>query len=185
MSFPAAPPPKSLLGYHRLFSPSAAMRVSPLCLGGMSFGTAWSSTLGSCDKTTTFELLDFFKSQGGNFIDTASNYQNEESETWIGDWMRERGNRDEMVIATKFATAYQAYKGHEGMIQSNFGGNSAKGIRHSVEASLRKLGTGYVDLLWLHWWDYTTGIPEVMQTLNDLVVQGKVIYLGVSDTPAW
>jgi aryl-alcohol dehydrogenase-like predicted oxidoreductase len=161
------------------------MRVSPLCLGGMSFGDAWSSMLGPCDKPATYAMLDHFKSSGGNFIDTASYYQDEQSETWIGDWMRDRSNRDEMVIATKFTTAYRAHKGYEGMIQSNFAGNNAKGVRLSVEASLAKLGTGYIDLLWLHCWDYTTGIPELMHALNDLVVAGKVIYLGVSDTPAW
>ena len=185
MAFASAGPPKSLLGYHRQLAPNAAVRVSPLCLGGGSFGTAWKDMLGSCDKETTYALLDYFKENGGNFVDTASNYQDEESETWIGDWMAERGCRDEMVIATKFTTAYQAYKGHDKIIQSNFAGNNSKGVRVSVEASLKKLRTGYIDLLWLHCWDYTTSIPELMHTLNDLVVSGKVIYLGASDTPAW
>lgn len=185
MSFQAAPAPKSLLAVHRILSPTAAVRVSPLCLGAMSFGDAWAGTLGSCDKKTTFEILDFFKEKGGNFIDTASNYQNEQSEAWIGEWMKERGNRDEMVIATKFTTAYQSYKGHDKIIQSNFGGNGAKGMKHSVEASLKKLQTDTIDLLYVHWWDYMTSIPELMHALNDLVVSGKVIYLGVSDTPAW
>jgi len=182
--FPPAPKPKSLLGYHRQLAPNAAVKVSPLCLGGMSFGNAWESVMGACDKKATFEILDYFYEQGGNFIDTASNYQNEESETWIGEWMGERKNRDEMVIATKFTTGYRSYLGDK-IIQSNFGGNNAKGIKHSVEASLKKLQTSYIDLLWLHWWDYTTSIPELMHTLNDLVTSGKVIYLGVSDTPAW
>lgn len=185
MAFEMAGKPSTLLGHHRLLAPSAAVRVSPLCLGGMSFGEAWKDWMGSCDKKTTFEILDFFKQSGGNFIDTASNYQNEESERWIGEWMRERGNRDEMVIATKFTTAYKTYKSHDKIIQSNFCGNNAKAMRHSVHASLQKLQTDYIDLLWLHWWDYTTSIPEVMHALNDLVVNGKVIYLGVSDTPAW
>lgn len=151
----------------------------------MSFGEAWKESLGSCDKKTTFEILDYFKDNGGNFIDTSPNYQDEESETWIGEWMKQRGVRDEMVLATKFTTAYRAYKGHDKIIQSNFGGNNAKSIRHSVDASLRNLQTDYIDLLWLHWWDYTTSIPELMHALNDLVVGGKVIYLGASDTPAW
>ncbi len=152
MAFAPAPPPKSLLGYHRQLAPSAAVRVSPLCLGAMSFGDAWKDFLGACDKKTTYEILDFFKDNGGNFIDTASNYQNEESEKWIGDWMEERGNRDEIVLATKFTTAYQTHEGHGKIIHSNFGGNNAKGIRHSVEASLKKLKTEFIDLLWLHWW---------------------------------
>ena len=90
-----------------------------------------------------------------------------------------------MVISTKFSTAYQSYKGHGKIIHSNFGGNNAKCIRHSVEASLRRLQTDFVDLLWMHWWDHTTSIEELMHALNDLVVNGKVIYLGVTDTPAW
>jgi aryl-alcohol dehydrogenase-like predicted oxidoreductase len=98
--------------------------------------------------------------------------------------VEERGCRDEMVVATKFTTGYKADKGNK-IIQSNFGGNNAKGMKHSVEASLKKLKTDYIDLLWVHWWDYSTSIEEVMYALNDLVVSGKVIYLGISDTPAW
>lgn len=141
--------------------------------------------MGECDKKTAFEMLDFFHSQGGNFIDTASNYQNEQSEQWIGEWLQERGVRDEMVIATKFTTSWRSYQGHEKIIQSNFGGNSAKSLHLSVRDSLKKLRTDYIDLLYVHWWDFTTSIPELMQSLNDLVRAGKVLYLGISDTPAW
>jgi aryl-alcohol dehydrogenase-like predicted oxidoreductase len=98
--------------------------------------------------------------------------------------MEERGCRDEMVVATKFTTGYKANLGTK-IIQSNFGGNNAKGMKHSVDASLQKLKTDYIDLLWVHWWDYSTSIEEVMYSLNELVVSGKVIYLGISDTPAW
>lgn len=185
MAFPPAPKPKSALGYHRLLAPSAAVRVSPLCLGGMSLGESWKDVLGSCDKKSSFELLDYFKDNGGNFIDTASNYHFGDSETFIGDWMKERGNRDEMVIATKFSAPYLVHKGHDKIIQSNFAGNNAKALRCSVEGSLRRLQTDYIDLLYLHFWDYSTSIPELMHALNDLVVNGKVIYLGISDTPAW
>ena len=102
MSFPpAAPKPKSNLGYHRILAPSAGLRVSPLCLGAMNFGDAWKGFMGECDKETTFGILDHFYENGGNFIDTANNYQNEESEKWIGEWMESRGVRDEMVVATK------------------------------------------------------------------------------------
>jgi aryl-alcohol dehydrogenase-like predicted oxidoreductase len=110
--------------------------------------------------------------------------QFEQSEIWIGDWMKARGCRDEMVVATKFTTGYKSDKGTK-IIQSNYGGNNAKSMRISVEASLKKLKTDYIDLLWMHWWDYSTSIEEVMYALNDLVVSGKVTYLGVSDTPAW
>ncbi|KAL1303609.1 hypothetical protein AAFC00_006973 [Neodothiora populina] len=99
--FAPAPKPKSNLGYHRVLSPSAGVTVSPICLGAMNFGDAWKEMMGACDKKQTFEILDYFYEMGGNFIDTANNYQNEESEQWIGEWMESRGNRDQMVIATK------------------------------------------------------------------------------------
>lgn len=140
--------------------------------------------MGKCDKTTAFEMLDFFHDQGGNFIDTANNYQNEESEMWLGEWMKDRGNRDEMVIATKFTTAWRAHEGHH-VQHSNFCGNHSKSLQLSVKASLKKLQTDYIDVLYVHWWDFTTSIPELMQSLNDLVRAGKVLYLGISDTPAW
>ncbi len=141
--------------------------------------------LGECDKKTAFEMMDYFHSQGGNFIDTANNYQNEESEQWIGEWMQERGVRDQMVIATKFTTPWRSYQGHDSTHQTNFAGNSAKSLHLSVRDSLKKLRTDYIDVLYVHWWDFTTSIPELMQSLNDLVRAGKVLYLGISDTPAW
>ena len=97
--------------------------------------------------------------------------------------MKERDNRDEMVIATKYTTPYMGAQPDK--IQSNFSGNGAKSMKLSLEASLEKLQTTYVDILYVHWWDYSTSIPEMMHSFNDLVVAGKVLYLGVSDTPAW
>jgi aryl-alcohol dehydrogenase-like predicted oxidoreductase len=140
--------------------------------------------MGECSKETAFEMMDFFFDNGGNFIDTANNYQGEESEQWIGEWMAARGNRDQVVIATKYTTCYPAPGGNE-KILANFQGQHAKSLHLSVEASLKKLQTSYIDLLYIHWWDFTTSIPEVMQSLNYLVQQGKVLYLGISDTPAW
>ena len=189
--FPPAPPPKSLLGRHRLLAPSAGVRVSPLCIGGMNFGERWSQFLGAMSKKEVFTLLDYFHSEGGNFIDTANNYQDEQSELWIGEWMASKkdipGFRDQMVIATKYTTGYQAYKASSSpeIIQSNYLGNNSKSLRLSVEASLKKLQTDYIDLLYVHWWDFTTSIPELMLSLNTIVEQGKVLYLGISDTPAW
>ena len=143
--------------------------------------------MGAMSKSDVFSLLDYFHSQGGNFIDTSNNYQDEQSETWIGEWLASKpaGFRDQMVIATKFTTGYKAHEGFDGIIQSNFLGNNAKSLRLSVDASLKKLQTSYIDLLYLHWWDFTTSIPEIMHSLNTLVEQGKVLYLGISDTPAW
>ena len=115
-------------------------------------------------------------------FDTANNYQAEESEIWIGEWMSEKENRDEMVIATKFTTAYPATpKG----IKANYQGNHSKSLKISLEASLQKLQTSYVDLLYVHWWDFSTSIPELMQSLHHVVATGTVLYLGISDTPAW
>ncbi|KAL8833766.1 MAG: hypothetical protein Q9170_004099 [Blastenia crenularia] len=181
--FPPAPKPKSHLGYHRILSSTAGVRVSPLCLGAMNFGNAWEQYMGKCDKETAFSMLDYFYDNGGNFIDTANNYQNEESETWIGEWMAKHKNRDEMVIATKFTTGF--IPGDKAGIKANFQGNHAKSLKVSLNASLKKLQTDYIDLLYVHWWDFTTSIPEVMQALHNVVTAGKVIYIGISDTPAW
>lgn len=139
--------------------------------------------LGKFDKQSAFDILDYFNEHGGNFIDTANNYQDEQSEMWIGEWLESRGVRDEMVISTKYSNGYLRYK--RGVSQSSFTGNSTKSMVMSVEASLKKLRTSYIDIFYVHWWDFTTSVPEVMQSLNQLVVSGKVLYLGISDTPAW
>ena len=149
----------------------------------MNFGDADKERMGECNKETAFEILDTFKKLGGNFVDTANGYQHGQSEEWVGEWLTTRKNRDEMVIATKYSSAYQLH--HKDKIQSNFGGNGIKSLRISVDNSLKRLQTPYIDLLYLHWWDYATSIPELMHSLNDLVVSGKVMYLGISDTPAW
>jgi aryl-alcohol dehydrogenase-like predicted oxidoreductase len=148
----------------------------------MNFGTAWRDHLGDIDKETVFNILEYFYDQGGNFIDTANNYQDEESEKWIGEWMQKTGRRHEMVIATKYTTGFQR---HNDAIQANFTGNSRKSLHVSVEMSLKKLQTDYIDILYVHWWDYATPVEEIMQGLNHLVASGKVLYLGISDTPAW
>jgi aryl-alcohol dehydrogenase-like predicted oxidoreductase len=98
--------------------------------------------------------------------------------------MASRKNRDAMVIATKFTTTFPAPEGRPRMV-ANYAGNSTKSLRVSLEASLKKLQTDYIDVLYVHWWDFTTSVPELMQSLNALVASGKVLYLGVSDTPAW
>ncbi len=182
MAFQPLPKPKSVLGYHRILAPTAGVRVSPLCLGALNFGEAWKGSMGECDKKTSFEILDFFYDNGGNFIDTANNYQNEESETWLGEWMTARKNRDEIVLATKFTMAFPA--GPKG-IKANYQGNHSKSLKISLDASLKKLQTDYIDLLYIHWWDFSTSIPELMQSLHHCVAAGKVLYLGISDTPAW
>ncbi|KAF1814126.1 hypothetical protein P152DRAFT_499703 [Eremomyces bilateralis CBS 781.70] len=136
--FAPAPPPKTALGHHRLLSPNASIRVSPLCLGAMNFGNAWYVPVGRSQcwgrraqliyKDTSFEILDYFWESGGNFIATASSYQFGESETWIGEWMKARANRDEMVIATGFPNSmlfgaeYSINKSTGGIFLSKLGG---------------------------------------------------------------
>ncbi|OIW24476.1 Aldo/keto reductase [Coniochaeta ligniaria NRRL 30616] len=181
--FPPAGPAKSPVGRYRLLAPSAGVRVSPICLGAMGFGDANKARMGECSKETAFEILDTFKELGGNFIDTANGYQNGESEIWLGEWMASRKNRDELVLATKYSGTFVPHL--KDKIQANFTGNGIKSMRLSVESSLKRLQTSYIDILYVHWWDYATTIPELMRGLNNLVESGKVNYLGISDTPAW
>ncbi|KAJ5595553.1 aryl-alcohol dehydrogenase AAD14 [Penicillium hispanicum] len=182
--FAPPPPPVTALERYRILSPLAGLRVSPLQLGGMSIGDKWSEYMGSMNKEQAFKLLDAFVAAGGNFIDTSSNYQFEQSEIWIGEWMAARKNRDHMVIATKFTTDYRTYELGKGKAP-NAAGNHKRNMMISLRDSLRKLQTDWVDILYLHWWDYTTSIEEIMDSLHILVEQGKVMYLGISDTPAW
>lgn len=175
--------PDTVLARYRPLAPTAAVRVSPLALGTMNFGTKQSDQLGECTKETAFAIMDHYYAKGGNFIDTANNYQLGQSEEWVGDWLASRGNRDDIVLATKYSSAYMLHEKQR--LQANYGGNNVKSMKHSVELSLQRLQTTYVDLFYLHWWDYSTSIPEIMHALNDLVVSGKVHYLGISDTPAW
>ncbi|KAE9393173.1 Aldo/keto reductase [Gymnopus androsaceus JB14] len=182
--FQPAPEPPTKLGVYRVLSPRAGVRVSPICLGAMSIGDKWNDFMGSMDKEASFKLMDAYYDMGGNFIDTANNYQNESSEEFVGEWMEKRGNRDQMVIATKYTTNFKL--GNTSVKQQvNYTGNNAKSLHISVEASLKKLRTDYIDILYLHWWDYDTSVEEIMDSLHHLVTSGKVIYLGISDTPAW
>lgn len=105
-----APEPPTELGRYRILSSTAGILVSPLQLGAMSIGSAWDQSMGSMDKEASFKLLDAFVEAGGNFIDTANNYQDEQSETWLGEWMAARKNRDQLVLATKFTTDYRSYE---------------------------------------------------------------------------
>lgn len=179
-----APEPTTELGRYRVLSCTAGIRVSPLQLGAMSIGNAWAETMGSMSKDESFKLLDAFVAAGGNFIDTANNYQDEQSEAWIGEWMAKRKNRDQLVISTKFTTDFRSHKLGKGNAP-NHCGNHKRSLHMSVRDSLKKLQTDWIDILYLHWWDQTTSIEEVMDSLQILVEQGKVLYLGISDTPAW
>jgi aryl-alcohol dehydrogenase-like predicted oxidoreductase len=154
----------------------SGLRVSPLCLGAMTFGKEWG--WGS-EPEEAKRILDRYIDRGGNFIDTANGYTKGHSEAIIGEHLgRDRRKRDRVVIATKFTTSM--FLG-----DPNAGGASRKAIIAQCEESLRRLQTDYIDLYWLHAWDRTTPIEETMRALDTLVEQGKVRYLGFSDTPAW
>ena len=152
---------------------NSGLRVSPLCLGTMTFGTAWEW---GADYEGSRAQLDAYHERGGNFIDTADLYTGGESEEYIGGLLE--GRRKEFVLATKFT-----FGSREG--DPNSGGNHRKNMFQSVEDSLRRLKTDYIDLYWLHVWEYRTPIEEVMRAVDDLVRQGKILYFGFSDTPAW
>ncbi|KAK7050501.1 Aldo/keto reductase [Favolaschia claudopus] len=188
MSFWSPPPkPPTKLGLYRKLSPLAGIHVSPLQLGAMSIGddAGWAGLgMGAMDRESSFKLLDAYFDNGGNFVDTANNYQNETSEKLIGEWAEKRGIRDQLVIATKYTSGWK--RGNPSITHKpNYIGNNLKSMHLSVAESLQKLRTSYIDILYLHWWDWETGVEEVMNGLHNLVVQGKVLYLGISDTPAW
>jgi len=151
------------------------LRVSRLALGTMTFGTDWGW---GADKETARQLVNTYCDAGGNFFDTADMYTNGTSETWLGEFIADAGARDKAVIATKFS--YNAQPGNP-----NAGGNGRKNILRAIEASLKRLGTDYIDLYILHTWDRVTPAEEVMRTLDDLVRSGKVRHVGLSDVPAW
>jgi aryl-alcohol dehydrogenase-like predicted oxidoreductase len=154
----------------------SGLRVSPLCLGAMTFGEdlGWGSSVEESQR-----IMDRFIELGGNFIDTANLYTKGHSEKIIGDHIgRHPARRERLVLATKFSG--NLYPG-----DPNGGGSGRKSIISACDNSLRRLQTDYIDLYWLHNWDIHTPIEETMAALEDLVRAGKVRYLGVSDTPAW
>jgi aryl-alcohol dehydrogenase-like predicted oxidoreductase len=157
---------------YKLFGKSG-LRVSELCLGTMTFGTEWGT---GADKEESKRIFDAFVEKGGNFVDTANRYTEGTSEKWLGEFIASQ--RDYFVLATKY-TLYDDRK------DPNASGNHRKNMMRSVETSLKRLQTDYIDLLWVHMWDFTTPVEEVMRGLDDLVSSGKVHYIGISDTPAW
>ncbi|KAJ6556247.1 aryl-alcohol dehydrogenase [Mycena capillaripes] len=181
---PVKPAPTKL-GRYRQLSPRAAIHVSPLALGTMTMGNKWSALgMAAMEKESSFKLLDAYFDAGGNHIDTANAYQNGESEMCIGEWAEARGIRDQLVISTKYTFPFTlgdtSIKQHE-----LFLGNNTKSMRLSLEASLKKLRTTYVDIFYVHVWDLHTSAEELMDSLHILILSGKVLYLGISDSPAW
>ncbi len=151
----------------------SGLRVSDLCLGTMTFGEEWGW---GAPKEEARKIYDAYRGAGGNFLDTANRYTNGTSERFVGEFIAD--HRDEVVVATKYTLAFPVGG-------ANAGGNQRKNMVRAVEASLKRLGTDYLDLYWLHAWDGLTPAEEVMRAFDDLVRAGKVLYVGVSDTPAW
>ncbi len=151
----------------------SGLKVSELCLGTMGFGKEWNW---GADKETSLKILDTFANNGGNFIDTANRYTEGTSEKIIGEFIH--SNRDNFIVATKYSL-------HDNLTNVNASGNNRKNMMRSVEESLKRLNTDFIDLFYLHIWDNLTPMDEVLRGLDDLVKQGKVNYIGISDTPAW
>ncbi len=151
----------------------SGLRVSELCLGTMSFGTEWGW---GADKAESQKIFDAYASRGGNFVDTANRYTEGTSEQWLGEFIK--SERHHFVLATKYTLRDQ-------LGDPNFAGNHRKNMIRSVDESLRRLDTDFIDLLWVHAWDGTIPVDELLRGLEDLVRSGKVQHIGISDTPAW
>src|SRR5712692_7688762 len=157
---------------YRLLGKSG-LRVSEAALGTMTFGDEWG--WGS-PKAEAQKVYETYREAGGNFIDTANFYTNGTSERFMGEFMQ--GHRESVVLATKYSLAVPGN-------DPNAAGNHRKSMMQAVEASLKRLQTDYIDLYWVHVWDGMTPVEEVMRGLDDLVRQGKILYAGISDAPAW
>ncbi|KAF6757772.1 NADP-dependent oxidoreductase domain-containing protein [Ephemerocybe angulata] len=206
--FAPPPPPKSKLGNYRKFCTLAGVHVSPIILGGMSIGDKWGDYgMGAMNKEDSFKLLDAYYDLGGNFIDTANFYQEGSSEQFIGEWAEAKGIREQLFIATKYSANPRA---RDPSVEQKvlYGGTNAKSMHNSLTQSLKNLRTDYIDLFYVHWWDYDTTIEELMQALHCtchcsqsslprtcisqvLSLSHKLTYhfpsveQGISDAPAW
>ncbi len=154
----------------------SGLRVSEICLGTMTFGEEWGW---GADQTESKKQFFTYLENGGNFIDTANRYTEGTSEKYLGEFIKESNQRKEIVLATKYSLITDRSSG------LNQSGNHKKNMVQSVEDSLKRLQTDYIDVYYLHAWDFTTSIEEVLRAMDDLVRQGKILYVGISDTPAW
>ncbi|MCB0166932.1 MAG: aldo/keto reductase [Anaerolineae bacterium] len=151
----------------------SGLRVSEMALGTMTFGETWGW---GASKEESQKIFDGYAEAGGNFIDTANRYTEGTSEQYVGDFIA--ADRDHFVLSTKY-TLFDRQN------DPNASGNHRKNMVRSLEASLKRLKTDYIDVFWVHAWDFITPVEEVMQGLDNLVRAGKVLYVGISDTPAW
>ncbi len=152
---------------------ASGLRASEVFLGAMTFGeeSGPGASLEECRR-----MLEAYAEAGGNVVDTAINYRNGESESFVGELLE--GRRDRFVVATKYTVSRDR-------TDPNASGNHRKNLRLSLETSLRRLRTDYIDLYWVHIWDRHTPIEETMRALDDAVGTGKILYVGISDAPAW
>lgn len=157
----------------------SGLRVSEICLGAMTFGEdlGWGAPIDVCRK-----MFEHFADLGGNFIDTANGYTGGTSEKMVGELVK--GERGRYVIATKY-TNNAARSGVQVGRNPNAAGNQRKSMHEALNASLKRLNTDYIDLYWMHMWDQVTPVEEVMRAFDDIVRAGKVLYVGVSNAPAW
>lgn len=155
------------------FLGQSGLKVSELCLGAMTFGTDWGW---GADEAESRRMFDTFADAGGNFVDTANIYTRGTSEAFVGRFVK--GRRDRFVIATKYTIGTDPD-------DANAWGNNRKSLTRALEASLKRLGTDYIDLYYPHMWDGFTPIEEVVRALEDAVRAGKVLHVGFSDFPAW
>ena len=151
----------------------SGLRVSEICLGAMTFGEEWGF---GANRDECRKVFETFVEAGGNFIDTANKYTEGSSERILGELVG--AERERFVIATKYTLSMRNG-------DPNASGNHRKNLQQSVNASLKRLNTEYIDLLWVHAWDFTVPAEDVMRALDDLVRAGKVLYVGISDAPAW
>lgn len=152
---------------------TSGLRVSELSLGTMTFGDewGWGASFDECKK-----MYESYRAAGGNFIDTANRYTEGTSEKIVGELIAH--DRESIVLATKYTLKMKDN-------DPNWSGNHRKNMMQSLNHSLKRLKTDYIDVYWLHAWDYTTPVDEVLRALDDAVRQGKILYIGISDTPAW
>lgn len=152
----------------------SGLRVSQIALGTMTFGEGaeWSRS-----EAESREVFDTYVEAGGNFIDTANMYTGGESERIIGNFVK--GDRERFVIASKYANA------PPGANDPNAAGSHRKSLVQSIDASLKRLNVDYLDLYYVHWWDFTTPVEEVQRALDDAITAGKILHFGLSDVPAW
>lgn len=151
----------------------SGLRVSEMACGTMTFGPDWGW---GADKEESRKMFDAFVERGGNFFDTANRYTEGTSERYLGEFVK--SERGRYVVATKYTLSGPT-------ADPNRAGNHRKNMMQACEASLNRLDTDYIDLYWVHAWDFMTPVDEVLRGLDDLVRQGKVLYVGISDTPAW